>query len=162
MAFMNRLIFKLSLLIIIILIGYHSVSAEQTRKKINNKEYVIDTTKGKVYQSNKGDLKGFSSSGDLFEVNENSIVKNTFIKVLSKERITALKNKSLIVKLGCLPDGQVCNVIFFFSNEVFLTPEEIEKIETDLLSQKFLLSWNTKERRNVTFNYGVFMNRLLK
>ena len=159
---MNRLIFKLSLLIIIILIGYHSVSAEQTRKKINNKEYVIDTTKGKVYQSNKGDLKGFSSSGDLFEVNENSIVKNTFIKVLSKERITALKNKSLIVKLGCLPDGQVCNVIFFFSNEVFLTPEEIEKIETDLLSQKFLLSWNTKERRNVTFNYGVFMNRLLK
>lgn len=119
-------------------LGTLPVIAQQVEKKVTGKTYVFDYDKKKVYNKNFS-VVSQDFSPDSYTVKKNSIIVDVFRSVMDKQRIEELrqKNESVLMFFICKADGRVEYVNFFFRNGIFLTPEEVSRLEDKFLSVRF-------------------------
>ena len=77
----------------------------------------------------------FSCEG--YKIEDNTLIKEVFRAVLGTKRIDELRDKSVLMSFVCKADGRVEYMKFLFPNGIFLTPEEVSKLEDKFLSVRF-------------------------
>ena len=139
-------------LVMIAICNCNALSAQETIRKVDNKTFLVK--KGSVRNLNKPAPKVYKTLGHDYEVINNSIVPDTFKKVLSKERIKELKDKRINILFYCLPSGKVESVTFVSGFEICLTLEEISKLEDAFLAQTFPIKASKGFNSKIGFAYG--------
>lgn len=119
---------------------FTNLYAQKVYRNVRNKTYVIDNDLKKIY--NKSNLSDTASQyepydPEKFEVQNWQIVKEAIKESLSGERLKDLWKDSFGMVINCDYDGNIKSMRFIFHKNIFLTVEEIEKIETNLKKKKF-------------------------
>lgn len=126
-------------------------SAHKVMKKINDKTFVIDYSNKKIYNKSNSafDVKQYEAyDPQRFEVVNWQIVKEAFKASIANERLQKMKKESVGLVTNCDYEGNIETVKFIFPKEIFMTVEEIEKIESNLKSRKFLISCYTEKEQD--------------
>lgn len=126
-------------------------SAHKVMKKINDKTFVIDYSNKIIYNKSNSafDVKQYEAyDPQRFEVVNWQIVKEAFKASIANERLQKMKKESVGLVTNCDYEGNIETVKFIFPKEIFMTVEEIEKIESNLKSRKFLISCYTEKEQD--------------
>ncbi|WP_289772780.1 hypothetical protein [uncultured Duncaniella sp.] len=147
-------------LVFIVSLIQGSICAQVKYENVNKSTYVFDNSKCVVYNKNAKRAIAREIVTEGFDIQKNSIVKDVFREVLSNQRIRELKGEKLAVMFECDNKGNVENVKFIFTKTPFLTPAEINKIETILLSKKFIVKSNLSSGVGIRFSIPCFLSRI--
>lgn len=128
----------------------NTINAQKFEKKVGNQVYVIDNDNKEVYNQSNSSIESLQFEAydpDRFEVTNWPFVKDTIKETLSADRIKELSRNAFGIVINCDYDGNILSIQFIFSKGIFLTVEEIEKIETELKKQKFSISASPNAKR---------------
>lgn len=159
---MSHSIFKSLLLILLCIAPSLVAQAQIVNKKVNKSTYVFNYDKGVVYNKQKALIQHQYSMGEDFDIDNDSIIPNSFKNVLGTKRIQELKNNRIILSFACDQRGKIENINFIFPGmNCFLTSEEIASLEKTLLSKQFPVKIYNKNAKSITFTRIYSFNQML-
>lgn len=141
-------------------------SAQKEVKKVNDKIFVIDHNEKTVYNESNvsfNDKQYEAYEPQRFEVRNWQIVKEAVKSSLSREKLHKMSKKSFGLIIDCDYDGNIESIEFMFPKDIFLSVEEIAKIESNLKSRKFqVLAHAKKEQNGIQLGIPCRMGAFLK
>lgn len=149
-------------MMLIITIVHCGISAQVKYLKVNENTYVFDNSRNVVYNKNKKVINQQDVVTVGFEVDRNTIVRDTFREVLTPQRLKGLKGEKMAITFECDNKGIVYNVKFVFTKEPFLTPLEIYNLESRFLSRKFSIKSNLKDGVVTRFSMPCFFSKWIE
>lgn len=145
------------------LIGMTNVKAEEIKKKGVENTYMLDYERGVAYNVNRKIVRNEAILGEDYEVLPNSVYANTVKRVVGMKKIEANKLQRINCIFVCSPDGKIESVRFKFpKGNIFLSVEEIEKLEKALLAEQFPVKVYNKAIKNMVFGQCCFLNKFFE
>ncbi|MDE5813392.1 MAG: hypothetical protein K2H72_03815, partial [Muribaculaceae bacterium] len=140
--------------------------AQKEVKKVNDKIFVIDHNEKTVYNESNvsfNDKQYEAYEPQRFEVRNWQIVKEAVKSSLSREKLQKTSKKSFGLIINCDYDGNIESIEFMFPKDIFLSVEEIAKIESNLKNRKFqVLAHAKKEQDGIQLGIPCRMGAFLK
>ena len=149
-----------ALILQITLIGIMDMYGQTIYKKANGKTYVFDNGKKRVYKQSYVNKLVQRVETEGFDVENYTLVSETFKKILSAERIKEHQKDMVAVSFECSVNGKIESVKFVFAKAPFLTVEEIEKLESSFLNQSFKINSRLDEGTKIGFTIPCFFSRI--